>query len=375
MKKRIVFFIGGSYVSGLEIITLHLIKELKQKGHEIYCVISGWNDGVFKGKLEDIDVPFEEVKLGWVYFTKPMWTLNTLLHYPSALITSRKVFKRFKPDVCHFSHYGAVVMLYPILKNNCVFGLHDPELPTRKNNFLFKLVNKKTQFFTGVSKYITNALKGFAIPEEKIRLVYNGIPSKKELIAQRSPGAIISFGIIGQIVPWKGHETLLDSVDLLVKAGVSNFKVLIFGNNKNEYAQKLDGLIASKQLSDYFIWKGFVVDQYKIYEEVDAVVVPSLSQEPCSLSIIESMMFRKAVIVSDRGGNTELVQHESNGLVFPAGDADKLSMYMRQLIEDKVLLNKLAHAAHQKASVDFVVERMGNEYDMIYDETIKRNNC
>ncbi|PZQ98740.1 MAG: hypothetical protein DI539_29120, partial [Flavobacterium psychrophilum] len=61
MKKRIVFFIGGSYVSGLEIITLHLIKELKQKGHEIYCVISGWNDGVFKGKLEDIDVPFEEV--------------------------------------------------------------------------------------------------------------------------------------------------------------------------------------------------------------------------------------------------------------------------------------------------------------------------
>ena len=61
MRKKILFFIGGSYVSGLEIITLHLIKELKEKGNTVHCIISGWNDGVFKQKLEELNDTTREI--------------------------------------------------------------------------------------------------------------------------------------------------------------------------------------------------------------------------------------------------------------------------------------------------------------------------
>lgn len=373
MAKRILFFVGGSYVSGVEIITLHLIKELKRKGCNVHCVISGWNDGVFKQKLNALGVSFDEVKLGWIYWRKPLWTLNTLINYPGALMTSRKVLKRFKPDVCHFCYYGVVVMLYPILKSNCVFGLHDPELPTRKNNFIYKIVNRKAKFFTGVSMYIVGALKNLSIPTDKIRLVYNGIPLMQPSAGQELLQDVTVFAIIGQIVPWKGHETLLDAAALLVRMGTRNFKIYIYGNNKNEYTKTLQGLIDEKQLEEYIVWKGFVTDQNKIYQDVNIVVVPSLSQEPCSISIIESMMFRKAVVVSDRGGNVELVKHNTTGLVFAAGDASELSNHMLSLLNDRALMNNLANAAYEKASVDLTVERMGNEYEKLYEDIIKLN--
>lgn len=371
MPKKILFFVGGSYVSGVEIITLHLISELKRKGNVVHCIISGWNDGIFKQKLSALGIPFNEVKLGWIYWRKPLWTLNTLINYPSALFTSRRVIKQFKPDVCHFCYYGVILMLYPILKTNCVFGLHEPELPTRKNKFFYSIVNRKVQFFTGVSQYIVEALKNLPIPHEKIRLIYNGIPLQQPVAIPMQPDDVTVFAVIGQIVPWKGHDTLLNAVELLVKAGLRNFRISIYGNNKNEYTRIIQRQIHEKQLEDFFIWKGFVTEQDKIYHDVHVVIVPSLSQEPCSLSIIESMMFRKAVVVSDRGGNTELVQHNKTGLVFPAGNAKELSMCMLKLLNDKVLMANLADAAFKKASVHLTAERMGNEYEEIYEDTIK----
>ena len=47
MIKKILFFTGGSYVAGLEIVTLQLIKGLKDRGFDVRCVVNGWNDGDF----------------------------------------------------------------------------------------------------------------------------------------------------------------------------------------------------------------------------------------------------------------------------------------------------------------------------------------
>lgn len=371
MPRKILFFIGGSYVSGVEVITLHLISELKKNGNEVHCIISGWNDGVFKAKLLALGVSFDEVKLGWIYITKPKWTLDTLFNYPAAVATCRKVMRQFNPDVCHFCYYGVIIILYPFLKKNCVFGLHDPDQPTFKHRLFYSIIKKKAGILTGVSKYIAGVLKNLNVPEEKIRLIYNGVPLKV-FSPRPAYGARLIFGIIGQIVYWKGHENLISAVDLLVRDGQSNFEVLIFGNDKNDYAGKLRQMIKEKNLDSYFSWRGFVTEQEKIYDAVDVVIVPSLSQEPCSLSIIESMMSAKAVIVSDRGGNVELVEHEVTGLVFPATEPAALKKSMELLLTDRPRIGYLAEAAYKKASTELTVSRMTKEYELVYDEVIKK---
>src|SRR5580765_6069537 len=174
--NKILFFAGGSYVSGLEIVTLHLLNGLKQNGYDVRCVMNGWNDGVFKRKLQDINVACYDVKLGWFYLKKPSWTLDSLANYLRAFFSCKKILKTFKPDVIHFCSYHNVIMLYPLIGHNTVYNLQETHLPTTKHKVIYELLNKRIGAFTAVSGHIKRVLKNLSIPEDKIHLVYNGIP-------------------------------------------------------------------------------------------------------------------------------------------------------------------------------------------------------
>jgi len=369
MGKRILVVIGGSYVSGLEVVTLHLIKGLKDAGHEIRCLVNGWNDNHFKRLLDDLDVPYDEVKLGWLYITKPFWTLDTLVHLPGAYLKSRKIMKAFDPDILHFCNYASVIMLSSLLKNkNCVYNLQEPHAPTRTNLYFYRLVNRRIKVFTAVSDYIKKVLIDLRIPNDKIRVIYNGVPAIQQAF-EKQPEQRIVFAIVGQVAAWKGHDTLVKAVDLLTRSGYSSFEVKIFGNHKNAYAEELKKKIKDKQIESFFIWEGFVQDQDSIYNRSDVVVVPSLSQEPCSLTILEAMMRKKGLIVSDRGGNPELVNHQVTGLIFSAEDAGDLAGCLRTFLQDSSLIAALGEKAGQHAAKTFTADRMTQEYVSLYAET------
>jgi len=44
---RLLFFAGGSYVGGMETVTMHLMAALRAKAHDARAIVSGWNDGVY----------------------------------------------------------------------------------------------------------------------------------------------------------------------------------------------------------------------------------------------------------------------------------------------------------------------------------------
>jgi len=366
---RILFPAIGSYVSGLEVVTLHLIRKLKEEGHEIKCVVNGWNDGVFISELQKLGVPFEQVKLGWLYLRKPQWTLDSLIHLPRALLAYRRIFREFDPDVCHFINFASVILLYPLLKNRaCVYNLQEPHEPSRKHLIIYRILRKRIAIFTAVSKYIEKVLLDLGVPGDRIRLVYNGVPVIQEHKPKEEKNIPV-FGIIGQVVSWKGHATLIDAVGLLT--GEHSFLVKIFGNDKTHYAGELKKKMVDSGTNAFFSWEGFVKDQELIYDQVDVVIVPSLSQEPCSLTILESMMRGKSLIVSDRGGNPELIQHGETGLVFKAGDPVRLAENIRIFLEDGAWTLPLGDRAHAIALQRFTVEKMTAVYEDVYSNIVK----
>jgi glycosyltransferase involved in cell wall biosynthesis len=372
MQKKILFFIGASYVSGLEVVTLHLIKGLVKNGYEVECVISGWNDGNFKDKLDAAGVRYHQIKLGWIYFKKPLWTVDTLLHYPRAYRAVKKIIRDFNPDIFHFCNYGMLLMLYPLINRNTVYNLQETHEPSLKHRIIYTLLNKKVSCFTAVSRHIVNVLERLAIPSKKIRLIYNGIPPIKEVSITDNQSPLLTFAVIGQVVEWKGHGILLEAVELLVKKGMTSFKVQIFGNDKTEYGDQLKLTIEKYDLTAFFEWKGFVNDQEQVYKDCSIVIVPSLSGEPCSLTIIESMWRSKALIVSDRGGNPELIEHGVTGLVSKAADTQALCEAMYLLINQRNKISTLADNARKKAQNNYSSERMTSMYmEEVYGERIK----
>lgn len=181
---------------------------------------------------------------------------------------------------------------------------------------------------------------------------------------------MICFAIVGQVIPSKGHEVLINAVELLVKRGLSNFNVTIIGKDDNEYSQQLKALITKKQLTAFFNWKGFVKNVDDIYKGIDVVVIPSLCIESFSLTTAEAMIRGLAAIASDKGGMKELIDATENGLLFTQGDANALCDCMYQLMKDPGLIQQLGSKAQKKAMDNFTNEVMINNYIKCYSYTL-----
>ncbi len=368
MVKKILFFTGGSYVAGLEIVTLQLIKGLKDRGFDVRCVVNGWNDGDFKNRLAAMNVPCYEVKIGWLYLTKPSWTLDTLLNYPKAYLTCRKVLKEFRPDAVNFSSYAMPVMLYPLVKKNSFYTLHDTQLPNRKHRLIYQMLKRRIGTFIAVSGHIAETLKNLGVPAKKIRVIYNGVavPVSAEG-PENKTDRTVHFAIVGQVVQPKGHLVLVDAANLLVKKGITNFSISIVGNNETGFGRTLATVIEEKGLSSFFSWRGYVKEVNEIYRNTDVVVVPSLCTEAFSLATVEAMIRRLPVIASNRGGMKELIDNEKNGLLFTTGNAEELCNSMVKIMMDKKYAAHLAKNAQEKALENYTHDAMTDKYILAFN--------
>jgi glycosyltransferase involved in cell wall biosynthesis len=79
-----------------------------------------------------------------------------------------------------------------------------------------------------------------------------------------------------------------------------------------------------------------------LYQACDLFCLPSKGPgETWGLAVNEAMACKKAVLVSDKCGCAiDLVEDEKNGAIFRSGDMNDLILRLRQLIENKNLLNK-----------------------------------
>lgn len=370
MPGKILFFCGGAYISGMEVVTLHLMKGLKEQGYEVRCIFSGWNDGNFRRKLDEIGVQNYEVKIGWIYIRKPLWTLDTLVNFPRAFYSCKKIINEYKPDIFQFCNFSMSIMLYSLIGEKAVYNLQETHSSNTKNKWIFRILNKKIKYFTAVSYHIVNVLKQLDIPDEKIELIYNGIPPVTSAVVNKfelKNKSQFYFAIIGQVVLWKGHLVLIEAVEKLVQKGITNFKVLIYGNDTTDFAVVIKKILQEKKMETHFEWRGFVNNQNDVYTDCDVVVVPSLSGEPCSLTIIESMSRGKALIVSNRGGNPELIQNKMNGMIYNATEPVELADCMQYLIENTSDIADFGESAKQKASLHYTYQNMTNQYMELYE--------
>jgi glycosyltransferase involved in cell wall biosynthesis len=77
-------------------------------------------------------------------------------------------------------------------------------------------------------------------------------------------------------------------------------------------------------------------------------VVPSLCYEVFGLAAAEAMAAGRAVVASDAGALSELVEHGANGLLFRSGDAEGLASACRRLLDDPGLAQAFGREARAR---------------------------
>lgn len=370
--KKVLVIAGGTYISGAEKITLSVLEGFKKSGYNIHCMVSGWNNGDFINRVEKLELPYTAIKLGWYYISKIAWSLDSLVHYPKAILDFLKLKNRFKADIVYTISFRQIVLLYPLFRNNIVYHIHDPHSHSKQAKFFIKLIDKKVKKYIAVSEFIKNDLINCGIRAEKIEVIYNGIEilplSDKDYIGVD----VFNIGIVGQVIHRKGHLIAVDALHKLVQQNL-NVQLIIVGVGDTSFEKEVREKIEKLNLQDKVVWKGFVKDTYKIYEELDVVIAPTLNEEPFGLMACEANMLSIPAIVSNKGGLPEIVEDDFNGYTFNAENADELASKMLLLYNDRAKAVQFGLNGREKVSHLFSIEQMNSSIAALMSDVYKKN--
>ena len=80
-----------------------------------------------------------------------------------------------------------------------------------------------------------------------------------------------------------------------------------------------------------------------------------------------------AIVSSDVGGSSEMIEHERDGLIYPRNDSNLLTEYIVRLVKDKKLGHRLRASALHKLEQEFTLEKMDNDYiESIWQSSMSR---
>lgn len=204
---NVLCFLSGSYLSGKEFVGLDVIRDWKNQRHNVHVAFMGWHDGKMQQMLNELQVPSYPIKLGWYYLTKPAWSLDSFIHYPSAIMQFLKLQKNVAPDVIYVDSYRQVLLLKSFLKKKVLFHVHDPHNHSTTEKKVLKRADSKVVRYIAVSNYIKQDLIDSGIHADKITVVHNGTIIPDNFEKKYMPHGKLRIGIVGQYFQEKGMKT------------------------------------------------------------------------------------------------------------------------------------------------------------------------
>jgi glycosyltransferase involved in cell wall biosynthesis len=187
---------------------------------------------------------------------------------------------------------------------------------------------------------------------------------KKELGLQ---GAELLVGIMGRLVPIKNHRMFFEAASRIRQARPDiKAKYAVIGGGELE--AELKNAVASLGLEKEVYFLGWREDLGNIYRGLDVVALTSLN-EGTPLALIEAMAMGKAIIATDVGGVSDIVENGKTGILVAKGDVDAFSESLIRILSDKPLREKLGQAA-LAASKKFDKENLVKVMEKLYKECV-----
>lgn len=213
-------------------------------------------------------------------------------------------------------------------------------------------------------------------PTGRLRLIANGVEIP-ELRADAGravraelglPLDAVIFGVVANLNPGKGHDTLLEAMAALADGRPSAMAVLI---GDGELRPGLELRVAELGLHDRVRFIGAVRDVMQILPAVDVVVQASHS-EGLPNALLEAGAAARPIIATPVGGTTEIVRDGATGLLVPVGDPRRLAAAMGRLLDEPDLRSLLGNAARAQVAASFGMDRLVTAYSDLYLELAAR---
>jgi glycosyltransferase involved in cell wall biosynthesis len=173
-------------------------------------------------------------------------------------------------------------------------------------------------------------------------------------------------GIVGGLIPWKGHCYFLEAA-FLISRKFSEVKFLVVGEDfvGGRYRRQLEDLSFKLGLSDKVVFTGFRQDIPEILGSLEILVLTSL-KEPFGRVLIEAMACAKPVVATNAGGVPEIVREGETGLLVPMRDPEALARSIKLLLNNKEKAKEMGEKGRRRVEENFTIEAHVKKVESLY---------
>jgi len=292
----------------------------------------------------------------------------------------RATYRRVRPDVIHFACGRSLLLAglgalgVPAKK----FTIRRIDYPVKKGllgGFRYTALCDHT---IAICDAIRRRLQDGGVPAERITRVYDGLdptpwlPLRKgradarQRLGLPADAQVISCAAV--LRPRKGQHVLLAAFAELANEFPRAQLLLAGGGTEHgrlrEQAQRL-GLAARVHVP------GPVKPVFDVYAASDVFVMPSFHEGLCN-ACLEAGFAGVPQVVSDAGGNGEIVVDGVTGTVVPRGDASALATALGRYLRDPVLAEAHAEAGRRRCLELFTKDHLGPEVQAVVERLVAK---
>jgi len=206
-------------------------------------------------------------------------------------------------------------------------------------------------------------------------VIHNGVDLRGAgAMSREEAGRLFGFEgedvVIGMIAnlprPVKGGRRLLDAVRAIVTA-VPNARFLLVGQGTDRAS--LEAELEARGITPYVHGAGYRCDVDACYAAMDISVLTS-STEGLSITLLESMRCGLPAVVTEVGGNSELVADGVTGFLVPLDDSRAFVDRVITLAQDASLRRSMGDRGRRRVAEHFAVDDVAHRYLNLYDDLL-----
>lgn len=356
---KLLILHSSSDLYGASKILLTTISIFQKHRHESIVVLS--SPGALSEKLAEMGVRVVYLPLGIIRrkYMNPKGIINRIQQTKQAIKAIQEIIREEKIDILYSNTTAVLAGAFAAHKMGIKHIWHIHEIITQPF-FLFRglswLLKKYASHIIVVSKAVQDHWKKY-IPISKILLVYNGI-DYSEYHSPAAAQAKLRIGMIGRVHHWKGQGYFLQIAGELIKT-YPDLEFIMVGDAfpGNEYLyEEINRLKTQHNLVNAVRDLGYRTDIPAILNQLDIFVLPSILPDPFPTVVLEAMAAGCAVVATNHGGATEMIESGKEGLLIPWNDAKAAATIMKPIIENAAQRKAMGAAAAKKVRAQFSVE-------------------
>ncbi len=193
---------------------------------------------------------------------------------------------------------------------------------------------------------------------------YQNAPS--DLQKSGVPAGAFTLSLVANLRPRKGLHVLMQATHYFPPNAPIHI-LLVGGRPEDPAARKL---VATAAYPERIHLLGYRDDAPEISAASDVVVLPTTKREGLSRAILEGMAYGRAAVVTDTGGNAELVVDGETGYVVPPNNPEALGRAIVRLWENPERCRQFGNAAQARVRTVFNVEQGVNKHLELYRQLV-----